>query len=453
MSLQVGRGQKVFEPERKQPETKHEPMRIGLLGATFDTGNMGVSALAESSIKIILYRWPDCNITLLGMGREPGQYLVKVWGREVAIKTLPIRFCKNVFIENHFIVLCLYALLFKIFRWEKFNRFCTRRNASLHCINQMDLVADITGGDSFSDIYGMRRFVLGFLCKWLVLLFNKNLVMLPQTYGPFERCLARAMARHILKKASLIYSRDRAGVEYANKLLNKDTKNSKVRFAPDVAFVLDARRLEHPVVDLLYCLKSQSQTIIGFNVSGLLYNGGYTQDNMFGLKVDYPKLIAEILKYFTAMPDIYVLLSPHVFPADDMLVESDPIACRKVYHALPDKPREKVIIPEGNFNQGQIKYLIGQCDFFVGSRMHSCIAALSQGIPTVGIAYSKKFHGVFESVGVEELVVDMRRYGKDEILAAINDAFEKRAVIVKRLDRTIPDVQERIMNMFRDFKS
>jgi polysaccharide pyruvyl transferase WcaK-like protein len=109
---------------------------------------------------------------------------------------------------------------------------------------QIDIVADITGGDSFSDIYGMRRFLIGFLRKWLVLLFNKDLVMLPQTYGPFKRSLTRVMARYILKRTKLIYSRDRAGVEYLNSLLN-NRGNGKVRFVPDVAFVLDARKPEH----------------------------------------------------------------------------------------------------------------------------------------------------------------------------------------------------------------
>ena len=35
-------------PEAKRSVTKHEPKRIGLLGAAFDTGNMGVSALVKT---------------------------------------------------------------------------------------------------------------------------------------------------------------------------------------------------------------------------------------------------------------------------------------------------------------------------------------------------------------------------------------------------------------------
>ena len=43
-------------------------MKICLLGASFDTGNLGVSALAESSIKIIVNPVVGSDVTLLGIG-------------------------------------------------------------------------------------------------------------------------------------------------------------------------------------------------------------------------------------------------------------------------------------------------------------------------------------------------------------------------------------------------
>ena len=91
-------------PEPKHSETRHEPMRIGLLGASFDTGNMGVSALAESSIKVILNRWPDAEVILLGSGRTPDEHLLKINDRELHIKTVPIRFCKNLFLAKLFAI-------------------------------------------------------------------------------------------------------------------------------------------------------------------------------------------------------------------------------------------------------------------------------------------------------------------------------------------------------------
>ena len=431
----------------KRSETRHEAKRIGLLGASFDTGNMGVSALAESSIKCILHRWPDAEVALLDSGRLLGEHQLRIGDEDLCIKELPVRFCKNVFLGNHFLVLCFYALLFKMFRWEKFKRFCARRNASLRSIIQMDMVADITGGDSFSDIYGMRSFMLGFLRKWLVLLYGKKLIMLPQTYGPFKRRLARAMARHILKKASLVYSRDRAGVEYVNKLLN-DSENEKVRFAPDVAFALDSREPQNTDISSLRKLRAEDAIVVGLNISGLLYNGGHTRNERFGLKTDYRQLVCQVARLLLENDKVKLLLVPHVLPPAPVAV-NDTVACLELYEQLSQIYPSRIFLVKGGYDQGEIKYIIGLCDFFIGSRMHSCIAALSQRIPAVGLAYSKKFSGVFESVDLGDWVADARNLSEKAILEKIELALERRDEIHEHLKDIMPEVRANILNIFK----
>lgn len=444
LSLQAGRSHNVSESS----DTRHKPFRIGLLGASFDTGNMGVSALAESSIKCIIHRWPDAEITQLDSGRLVEEHRLRIGEKNLIIKKLPIRFCKNIFIENHFVVLCLYGILFKLFRSEKFRRFCTRRNSALNYMTQMDLVADITAGDSFSDIYGFRRFFLGFLCKWLVIFLGKKLVLLPQTYGPFKKTITRLMARYILNRASIVYCRDRAGIEYLKTLLGTNRADGNVRFAPDVAFILDARKPEHFDSGSLLPARTEKSIVAGVNISGLLFNGGYTQDNMFGLKTSYADLMKAVIERLLKSENVIILLIPHVFPPADLMVESDAIACSRIYEALHPKYPGKIFLVENQYSQGEIKHIIGLCDFFIGARMHACIAALSQGIPAVGIAYSKKFEGVFESVGLADCVADIRCCPEDELLEKISSAFQRMDQIRESLRETVPRAQSEVLGIF-----
>jgi polysaccharide pyruvyl transferase WcaK-like protein len=90
------------------------------------------------------------------------------------------------------------------------------------------------------------------------------------------------------------------------------------------------------------------------------------------------------------------------------------------------------------------------CDFFIGSRMHACIAALSQCIPTVGIAYSKKFSGVFESIQVGHLVADPRIINEKKILEIIENAFDDRQNIKEGLQKMIPQVKKQILSIFAE---
>ncbi len=168
--------------------------------------------------------------------------------------------------------------------------------------------------------------------------------------------------------------------------------------------------------------------MIGINVNGLMYNGGYNRANMFGLKLDYrtflPELIATLLK--EGRDEVWLV--PHTYGPPDS-VQSDPEACRKVRSALDASLQQRVRIVTGEYDQHEIKAIIGRCDFFIGSRMHACIAALSQGIPCVGVAYSMKFAGVFESAGIRDWVVDGRTVASQAAIAETVGRYRTRGTV------------------------
>jgi polysaccharide pyruvyl transferase WcaK-like protein len=66
--------------------------------------------------------------------------------------------------------------------------------------------------------------------------------------------------------------------------------------------------------------------------------------------------------------------------------------------------------------------------------MHACIAAFSSGVPTVPISYSRKFIGLFESLGYP-LVADCKTESEDQILEKIRSGFHQRETL-KALVRT-----------------
>jgi polysaccharide pyruvyl transferase WcaK-like protein len=371
-------------------------------------------------------------------------------GKQICVKTLPTRFSKNLLLPYHFLWLALCALIIKMLRSSQLRSAIVEHYSYFKTLYETDLVADITGGDSFSDIYGFRRFLLGFLRKWLVIFLGKKFILLPQTYGPFKSSMVKAMAKYILNRASIIYSRDQEGVEYVRQLIvTSNGSSNKLRFAPDVAFVLDSRAPKHVNTDPPLATQAKELILVGFNINGLLFNGGYTRDNMFGLKVDYSDLVYGIIELFMKYDKLVLLLVPHVFSPHGT-VESDPDACTQVYKTAAIKYPGRIVLTKGYYDQSEIKHIIGMCDFFIGSRMHACIAALSQCIPAVGLAYSKKFYGVFESIGAEKFVIDMRVHSSDEILSALSEAFGERHASAEYLKSVMPQIQQQVLTLFKD---
>jgi colanic acid/amylovoran biosynthesis protein len=232
-------------------------------------------------------------------------------------------------------------------------------------------------------------------------------------------------------------------------LLDDQAEDRKIRFSPDVGFVLDPSEPTRIDTGALADVRKDDSTLVGLNVSGLLFNGGYTQENMFGLKSDYRQLVYSIVDFLMTDETVLIVLIPHVFMPPGH-VESDPEACRKIYEELSDRYPDRVFLTRGPYNHNEIKYVIGLCDFFIGSRMHSCIAALSQFIPAVGLAYSAKFKGVFESIGLKECVADAYECKSDDVLSIVRAAFEARDRIRAHLETVIPEMQRNILDLFAD---
>jgi polysaccharide pyruvyl transferase WcaK-like protein len=180
-----------------------------------------------------------------------------------------------------------------------------------------------------------------------------------------------------------------------------------------------------------------------------MYHGGYTRRNMFGLKLDYaaflPQLVAALLREHPG--DLWLV--PHTF-APDGDVESDPEASRSVRDALPPELRARVRIVAREYDPHEIKGIIGQCDFFIGSRMHACIAALSQGVPCVGVAYSMKFSGVFATVGMESWVVDGRETTNRQAVDRVLELYRQRAEMRAALGRSAEEARTQLQRVFHD---
>ena len=164
---------------------------------------------------------------------------------------------------------------------------------------------------------------------------------------------------------------------------------------------------------------------VGLNVSGLLMNGGYTGRNEFGLQTDYPALVRDIIRHFLAHPAGCELhLVPHVIVRGGSMALEDDLRASTALQAEFPALR---LAPDFASPSAAKSYIAG-LDFFMGARMHACIAAFSSGVPVVPMAYSRKFAGLFGSLGYDH-TVDCQSETNAAILEKIAAAFEDRMTL------------------------
>lgn len=159
--------------------------------------------------------------------------------------------------------------------------------------------------------------------------------------------------------------------------------DNKVSFYPDVAFSLQAEKVNLPQ-------GWEDGNMIGVNLSTLITNGKYGISEDQVLKAYY-----RMLDYIIHETTLKICFIPHVKNNADLLI------LRKLYDYITDKHRA-LIIDHENFDAAQIKYIISKCRLFVGARTHATIAAYSSEVPTLVIGYSVKSVGIARDIFCSE---------------------------------------------------
>jgi polysaccharide pyruvyl transferase WcaK-like protein len=418
--------------------------RAGIMGASLFTGNRGVSALGASLARLIWQSRPDATISLLIGNRDAAPAGLSVDGTVRLVHTVNYRLSPRAPLSRQLWWIVMMSSLYRAVPSGAARKWVAQASPWLRYVAEADFVGDIRGGDSFSDIYGISGFLRGSLPVLSVIWIRGGLHLLPQTYGPFRSKLTRLFARYILLRAESIWCRDRPSLQEVARLTGGRRQGC---LCPDVAFALEAVRPEPAAIDPPLPDKSAS-VLIGLNVNGLVYNGGYTRANMFGLKLDYRAFLTRLVEQLLSDQSSRVLLVPHTY-APEGHVESDPAACSDVRRQVAPSLRARVHLVTGEYDQHQIKGVIGLCDFFIGSRMHACIGALSQGIPTIGVAYSRKFVGVFDVVGAADSVIDGRTECVEGALIRVRELFSEREANKATLAQTVPAARTELARAFR----
>lgn len=337
-------------------------MKIGLMGCEFTSPNKGCEALTYSIIEI-LNKFKNA---------EEDTIIYNFSG--TALGVIKKEFPKFKFVEVK----------------PKLKDFTFN---FIRAIHKCDIILDATMGDSFSDIYSENYFKYLIRNKRIAELFCKNYVLLPQTYGPFNNKKSEKIAAKVLKKAKKIYCRDYMSKE----LLENKFNINNAELATDMAFLL-------PYKKDMYSFNSNEKIRIGINISGLLYKGGFHSTNQFDLKMDYKDYVDKIIKYFSNNEKYEVHIIPHVIDLNENAHDDD----YKASKLIQEKFNNCILAPVFK-TPIEAKSYISNMDIFIGSRMHSTIAAFSSGVTTIPVSYSRKFEGLFNSLNYQYVI-----NGRDE---------------------------------------
>lgn len=414
-----------------------EIRRLGLFGCPLDTGNLGVSALGLATIRGLHDSQRGFDFTMFDYGQGTRGQALSIGNDSFDVRFIGCYYSRRLYATNNTAQMLIAAKL-----------GLRRIHPMLRRLGEFDALLDMSGGDSFSDIYGSRRFASVSLPKLIALQLGIPLILLPQTYGPYRSHKARRVARSILRGASQVWARDKRSLGVVRELLLDEFDPSRHLNGVDVAFGLPVMRPgDSEIVDSVCRFRDAQGVLVGLNISGLLYNDPDGSTRRFGLVGSYRELIHSLVDRLLRREDIRIMLIPHV-ASKTSNVDCDVSACSAVLERLEVEHKQRALLVPPTLNAMEAKWVIGQSDWFCGTRMHACIAAISQGVPTAALAYSDKTRGVFETAGIGDSVVDPRKTDVVQTVEHVLAEFELRAATVIRLRDHLPDLRRRLKEQF-----
>lgn len=373
---------------------------IGIIGLDFNSGNKGCEALAYGFLEILntLSEKHQKKIKVWLLQKLPTKQLVKKRFNMGAIKAYytPKYQYKNLDVG----IIFLGHTSKKIFYNSK--------------ISKLDYVFDFTGGDSFSDIYGMQRFLERTNFKSSIIEHGVPLILGSQTIGPFESEEARRLAAQVISDCYEVFARDELSCDYAAEISGR-----KPILTTDVAFALPYKALN---------LGKTDKIRVGLNVSGLLWYGGYTGDNQFNLTVDYKKYCESVIQRLLDDGRYEIHLILHCFEDNNYNIsDNDLVPTKELHERFP----ETIISP---FFDSCIdaKSYISSMDVVVGARMHATIGAFSANVPVIPFAYSRKFEGLFNSIGYN-YTLNARKLSTDDCIDLTLKYIENKDKILQNI--------------------
>jgi len=288
------------------------------------------------------------------------------------------------------------------------------------------MVIDLSG-DGLTETFGWRCPLSHTVPLLLARLLRTPFCLMAQTIGPFRRF--RPWYRWILGRASFITARDEDTLRY----LNGWRLSVPIEQTADLAFLLEAAPRDEA--------RRYLSSFAGYDPARPLL--GITPSNLHNVRAAAKggsdpfsgclAAVAGACRSLAAETGAQVLILPHVFgPGPNY---DDRRAAGALAAAL--RPAVEPLVVADPLAPQQLKALLGCCDAFIGMRMHSVIAAISQSVPTVALAYSPKLAALMSRFGMERFALDGIVLSADSLAPRLRNLWQGRTAVRGALTRAL----------------
>lgn len=401
--------------------------------------NAGDLGIIHATIQRLVEIFPDFDIKILSPFKVFGiewknkykysrQVDVKKWGASEVSDFYEVPISGN-FNKIKFVFNFIKLMIFSKIDSQIFNGFFSKRHKVLSVYACADVFIS-KGGGFLHDRTGTSGIPPHIFSMLLCLQYKAPLVIYAQSIGPFKSFFGKLFTKYILNRAKLLLIREGKSINYIKNEMKVDNINTYL--TADEAFLLKPEG--QSFIEKIF---NQYSINNGLPVVGYaLCNWGFPNSTTPGdNKARYIDEMAKSMDLLVERYDANILIACHV---EKDGIDDD----RQTSMQVLNKVKNKVHLLDV-YDDVEIKAIWGECDLFVGTRMHSNIFALSGGVPTIAISYLHKTEGIMQGLGLEDWVLKIDDVSAIDIINLAQKILDEKRLTKEIVLQKVEKIKER----------
>ncbi|MFZ1302011.1 MAG: polysaccharide pyruvyl transferase family protein [Candidatus Microsaccharimonas sp.] len=275
----------------------------------------------------------------------------------------------------------------------------------------------------------------------LALKMKKSVYIMPNSYGPFKNKSTATMVRKMLSECKFVSARESVSGDGLRNGLGID-----IPLYPDLGFFLrsgDKAWAKNYMEDLGMI---PTDRLVAITVRPYRF---YSYDDPAQKYNDYKDSFVRLIKHLNDN-DYRAVLVVHTRAENDH--ENDARCVGEIYDSLPETlKRNVIIVNDNNLNCFDLKAIYGICKYVIGTRFHSVIFAIEQGIPCIAVTYGgNKGEGIMSDMKLEDYAVDIAHVAGDILVEKFNKLIDQTQGFKKAASLYVANANERYKELIRE---
>jgi len=275
------------------------------------------------------------------------------------------------------------------------SRFLTsQEEAFVQRLQESDLIISVGGGFLLGS--GPAALVHLYTLK-VATLVDTPVMIYAQSIGPFGNQLISKATKWVLNDVDYITIRDNISGRYLSEI---GVKSPPIEVTADAAFLIEAEQTEfiNEIIDGI----NRNGFSVGITVRDWHYPNSKNPDEK---KTNYRNQLSQFVEYLNSEYANHIYFFSHR--------EKDAEEAKRIVNKCSCEQNTTILDPD--ISPHALKYLTGEMELFIGTRMHSTIFSMEMGTPTISIAYLPKSLDLMERLDLEEMVIPIEDTNNEDL--------------------------------------